>query len=240
MTEKSMKTNKFLALTGIMAAGALNLGVAMADSDTGLIKLADWINGVNLNDPLLPVANQIIDQDKIWTYIASSDNITNAAVLNYQFQTLENRPIPGDDQHQLDITQILNLGAFTGFLRYSIEIDLGIAPLNVFREASVDPNIPNRDANVTKTYYSDAFGTVLDTLSTNGAPLDTQTVAGLTKIWVNVAFNVGSGQTLNGVSDQYVQATRGLVPEPTTLALLGIGVAGLGWRGRQRKALTRT
>ncbi len=171
------------------------------------------------------------DQDKIFIEISHDAVLNN---LTTEFKTFVNNPAPGQDTHTVTFGNFTATPpAYVGNLRYSIEVDLTLRPNFHLVDGSLDTTVPtgNTGVTATKRYYADAgFGSLIATItSINGAPSAVANLSPYTKVWIDETWAVGSTGILTGSTNTFTEA-----PEPASLALFGLGLAGMAARARRR------
>jgi len=217
-----MKANKLLALGGLMAAGLLvNQGASAADC--GVANLATLIAGAPCSQ-----------QDKIYDFVSSTIPTTSVALFNVDVQG-------GKDVHTVTISRSgLNV---SGEVRYTIEIDFaypGVDPTTFIQNVDLGSTTTVNGVTITKhisevNFFDLAGATDIQSLvSTNGADNPGNLATNAIKLYVVDSVDVSGGGTWQSMTNTYIQSNTP-VPVPGTLALFGLGLAGIGARIRNRK-----
>jgi len=199
----------------ILAGLLISVGSALATVCTTPATVGGWTNFTDVAP---------CDADTTWTFVGSSPNISAAGlrltenllsgIITYAL-TFDFTSIPGG--------QISN---GTAFIDYTVLI---IKPLEFWTSFSLDSTCPSGtpDCNVTQTVN------VVTRTSLNGAPSAIGPLSGIL-LSVHETFTAGPNGILTGATNTFTLRTAA-APEPMSLALLGIGLAAVGFVSRRRK-----
>ena len=130
-------------------------------------------------------------------------------------------------------TKLTGLGDWS--VAYAIAVDTVLFPTKFISQVQVDSTLSGSvTATLTKSVYTAKGGTLIGTVTS------VDSVPGLLtihqqSIYVIENIHLAAATGLASFTDSYVQSTPGVVPEPATYAMMGLGLAALGLISRRKK-----
>jgi hypothetical protein len=209
--------------TGLFATAAsadiINIGIDRYDTTVGFWKL-----------------HTLQQQDKLWNIVGAdlSANVTDETQVSFTFNPIA----PGQDVHTLfwsPIGEPTNALPQTYSMHYTIEMTPAAAAAGVvFAAASVGVDTTGFCLSNPTSLCSEAVKTLNGSLvisASQGANGITPIGGTLIDVVETVQWN---SAPLVSVSNSFLE-TNVPLPEPTTLTLFGLGLAGLGARARKSR-----
>jgi len=215
-----MRSALKLTAAAVLAAGSLSLSTA---ASAALCTSTTTIAG-------FAALGSCDSTDKTFTWIRNSSNLDAVGLAIFADDPTE--------QHFFSVIPGLNaLTAGTYTLAYTIGVNATAPAGKYIDRVSISQDVPQATPGVSFTKVVD-LNDALDgvgeftLVAVNSAQVLVDLPGTPTKLWIYETVVVTGQGSVNSFTDGYTQNKS--IPEPGTLALLGLGLAGLGFARRRK------